>query len=89
VSLVHVSTRSPRPASPISVSRRPPSATARREISARPRVISAARAARALAHHHGIEMPITEAVASVLDGTTPVRDAVEGLLRREPKAEER
>ena len=51
--------------------------------------VDAARAARALAHHHGIEMPITEAVASVLDGITPVRDAVEGLLRREPKADER
>jgi glycerol-3-phosphate dehydrogenase (NAD(P)+) len=51
--------------------------------------VDAARAARALAHEHGIEMPITEAVASVLDGTTPVRDAVEGLLKREPKADER
>jgi glycerol-3-phosphate dehydrogenase len=31
-------------------------------------------------------MPITEAVARVLDGATPVREAVESLLRREPKA---
>ena len=51
--------------------------------------VDAARAARSLARKHGIEMPITEAVASVLDGMTPVRDAVEGLLRREPKADER
>ena len=41
---VHVSTRSPRPASPIKVSRLPPSAIDRRPVSASPRVISAARA---------------------------------------------
>ena len=41
---VQVSTRSPRPARPISVSRRPPSAADRRPVSASPRVISAARA---------------------------------------------
>jgi glycerol-3-phosphate dehydrogenase len=34
-------------------------------------------------------MPISEAVARVLDGALPVRDAVEGLLKREPKADER
>ena len=50
--------------------------------------VNAARAARSLARHHGIEMPITEAVARVLDEGLPVRDAVEGLLRREPRAEE-
>jgi len=32
-------------------------------------------------------MPITEAVARVLDGAIPVRDAVEALLRREPRPE--
>jgi glycerol-3-phosphate dehydrogenase (NAD(P)+) len=49
--------------------------------------VHAARAASALARHHGIDMPITEAVARVLDGVLPVRDAVEALLRREPRAE--
>ena len=39
---VQVSTRSPRPLRPASVSRRPPRAYARREISAKPRVTSAA-----------------------------------------------
>ena len=51
--------------------------------------VDAARAARSLARKHGIEMPITEAVARVLDGAIPVRDAVEALLKREPKADER
>jgi len=51
--------------------------------------VHAARAARSLAAHHGIEMPITEAVARVLDGEVPVREAVEALLRREPRADER
>ena len=41
---VHVSTRSPRPLSPASVSRRPPIAHDSREISASPRVMSAASA---------------------------------------------
>jgi len=49
--------------------------------------VDAARAARSLARKHGIEMPITEAVARVLDGAIPVRDAVEALLRREPRPE--
>lgn len=49
--------------------------------------VSAARAARALAVHHGIEMPICEAVDRVLyEGLSP-RDAMLGLLRREPRAE--
>ena len=39
---VHVSTRSPSPVRPASVSRRPPAAHASREISTRPRVMSAA-----------------------------------------------
>ena len=51
--------------------------------------VDAARAARALARRHGIEMPITQGVASVLDGEMPVREAVEALLRREPKTDER
>jgi len=50
--------------------------------------VHAARAARALARLHGIEMPITEAIARVLDEGLPVREAVEGLLRREPRQED-
>lgn len=50
--------------------------------------VHAARAARTLAAHHGIEMPICEAVDRVLhDGLAP-RAAVLELLRREPRAEE-
>jgi glycerol-3-phosphate dehydrogenase (NAD(P)+) len=49
--------------------------------------VPAARAVRALAARHGIEMPICEAVDRVLHEGVPVRDAVLGLLRREPKAE--
>jgi glycerol-3-phosphate dehydrogenase (NAD(P)+) len=49
--------------------------------------VAAARAARALARHHGIEMPICEAVDRVLhEGLSP-RAAVSELLRREPRAE--
>ena len=51
--------------------------------------VHAARAARMLARRHGIEMPITEAVARVLDEGLPAREAVEGLLRGEPRADER
>ncbi|MEO8486240.1 MAG: NAD(P)H-dependent glycerol-3-phosphate dehydrogenase [Betaproteobacteria bacterium] len=51
--------------------------------------VHAARAARVLAHRHAIEMPITEAIARVLEGAWPVREAVEALLRREPRGEER
>ncbi len=51
--------------------------------------VSAASAAYALARHHGVEMPICEAVYRVLyDGLAP-RRAVEELLRREPRAEHR
>ena len=49
--------------------------------------VHAARATVALARHHGIEMPIAEAVDRVLAGEVPVREAVEALLRREPRAE--
>ena len=48
--------------------------------------VRAARAARALAAHHGIEMPICEAVDRVLHEGLAPRDAVLGLLRREPKS---
>ena len=49
--------------------------------------VRAARAARALAAHHGIEMPICEAVDRVLHEGMPPRAAVLALLRREPRAE--
>jgi glycerol-3-phosphate dehydrogenase (NAD(P)+) len=49
--------------------------------------VHAARAVRALAQAHGVEMPICEAVDRVLHESMPVREAVLGLLRREPRAE--
>jgi len=49
--------------------------------------VSAAVAARALAAHHGVEMPICEVVYRVLHEDLPARVAVEELLRREPRAE--
>ena len=49
--------------------------------------VHAARAACALARLHRIEMPIAEAIARVLDEGLPVREAVEGLLKREPRQE--
>jgi glycerol-3-phosphate dehydrogenase (NAD(P)+) len=49
--------------------------------------VRCARAVLAIARAHGIDMPITEAVCSVLfDGVAP-REAVNGLLRRDAKAE--
>lgn len=49
--------------------------------------VRAARAARVLAAHHGIDMPICEAVDRVLhEGLSP-REAVLELLRREPRPE--
>jgi glycerol-3-phosphate dehydrogenase (NAD(P)+) len=49
--------------------------------------VACCRAVRSSAHRHHIELPITEAVASVLfEGRAP-RDAVAGLLAREPKTE--
>jgi glycerol-3-phosphate dehydrogenase (NAD(P)+) len=49
--------------------------------------VTAAAAVRALARHHRIDMPIATAVDRVLHEGLPVRDAVEGLLAREPKSE--
>lgn len=49
--------------------------------------VNASRAVRELAAAHGVEMPICEAVDRVLHEGMPVRDAVLGLLRREPRAE--
>jgi glycerol-3-phosphate dehydrogenase (NAD(P)+) len=49
--------------------------------------VTAAIAARALAAHHGVEMPICEVVYRVLHEDLPARVAVEELLRREPRSE--
>ena len=49
--------------------------------------VTAAIAARALAAHHGVEMPICEVVCRVLHEDLPARVAVEELLRREPRSE--
>jgi glycerol-3-phosphate dehydrogenase (NAD(P)+) len=49
--------------------------------------VNAARAVRRLAAHHGIDMPICEAVDRVLHEGVPPRQAVLELLRREPRAE--
>lgn len=49
--------------------------------------VNAARAVRRLAAHHGIDMPICEAVDRVLHEGLPPRQAVLELLRREPRAE--
>jgi len=49
--------------------------------------VGAARAVRALAGGHGVEMPICEAVDRALHEGLPVREAVAGLLRREPRPE--
>lgn len=49
--------------------------------------VRCARAVRALARRHGVEMPITEVVCSVMfEGLSP-RDAVSALLARAPRAE--
>jgi glycerol-3-phosphate dehydrogenase (NAD(P)+) len=49
--------------------------------------VDSARAARRLAAHHSVDMPICEAVDRVLhEGLSP-RQAMEELLRREPRAE--
>jgi glycerol-3-phosphate dehydrogenase (NAD(P)+) len=49
--------------------------------------VAAADAVRKLAAHHGVEMPICEAVHRVLHGESTPRAAVEALLAREPRAE--
>jgi glycerol-3-phosphate dehydrogenase (NAD(P)+) len=50
--------------------------------------VGAARAAHGLAGHLGIDMPVTDAVYGVLHQGVGVRDAVESLLRREPRRED-
>jgi glycerol-3-phosphate dehydrogenase (NAD(P)+) len=49
--------------------------------------VTAARAARALATAHGVDMPIVDAVHRVLYEEVAPRDAVYALLAREPRAE--
>jgi glycerol-3-phosphate dehydrogenase (NAD(P)+) len=49
--------------------------------------VSSARSLAALARDSGVEMPITEAVCQVLDGRMKPGEAVEGLMRRDPRAE--
>jgi glycerol-3-phosphate dehydrogenase (NAD(P)+) len=49
--------------------------------------VTAALAARALAAHHGVEMPICEIVCRALHEDLPARVAVEELLKREPRSE--
>ncbi|WP_439537350.1 NAD(P)H-dependent glycerol-3-phosphate dehydrogenase [Methyloversatilis sp.] len=49
--------------------------------------VPTAREAAALAERLQVDMPITQAVAAVLDGRLAAADAVECLLSRDPKAE--
>jgi glycerol-3-phosphate dehydrogenase (NAD(P)+) len=49
--------------------------------------VHSARAARAHARTHGVEMPITEAVCAVLFEGQPAMDAVQQLLTRDPRKE--
>jgi len=49
--------------------------------------VTTARAARALAGRHQVEMPITEAVCAVLFEGVAAADAVRRLLARDPRAE--
>jgi len=49
--------------------------------------VAAARAVRRLALHHGLDMPIADAVYRVLYENLAPRDAVLALLRREPRTE--
>jgi len=49
--------------------------------------VGAAEALHRLAAHHGVDMPICDAVWRVLRGGLPPRAAVEALLKREPRPE--
>jgi len=49
--------------------------------------VSSAHSLAALARGNGVEMPITEAVCGVLDGRLQPAAAVDGLMRRDPRAE--
>ncbi|CAC36680.1 putative oxidoreductase subunit [Streptomyces coelicolor A3(2)] len=41
----------------------------------------------ALAQYHGVEMPLTEVVVAVINGTLTVEDAASLLMSRTPKTE--
>jgi len=49
--------------------------------------VASAAAVRTLSRHHGVEMPICDAVHAVLYEGLPARRAVERLLSREPRSE--
>jgi glycerol-3-phosphate dehydrogenase (NAD(P)+) len=49
--------------------------------------VGAARAVRALARHCNVEMPICDAVYRVLHENLAPKQAVEALLKREPRSE--
>jgi glycerol-3-phosphate dehydrogenase (NAD(P)+) len=49
--------------------------------------LTTAPALRDLARDNGLELPITEAVCSVADGTTTALEALAGLMAREPAEE--
>jgi len=49
--------------------------------------VAAAAAIHALSRHHGVDMPICDAVHGVLYAGLAPRDAVERLLKREPRSE--
>ncbi|MCX4404633.1 oxidoreductase subunit [Streptomyces sp. NBC_00268] len=50
--------------------------------------VKSCRAILDLSRVHGAEMPITEVVAAVIDGTTSVPDAAAALMSRTPKPEQ-
>ena len=49
--------------------------------------VPTARSISQLAEQHNVDMPITKAVAAILDGRMSPRDAIDALMNREPKAE--
>ena len=49
--------------------------------------VASAAAVRKLSRHHGVEMPICDAVHAVLYEGLPAKRAVERLLKREPRSE--
>jgi glycerol-3-phosphate dehydrogenase (NAD(P)+) len=49
--------------------------------------VATAAAARALAQTHGVDMPVVEAVAAILDGTLAIDAAIERLMTRPLKRE--
>ncbi|MFD8737445.1 NAD(P)H-dependent glycerol-3-phosphate dehydrogenase [Streptomyces sp. NPDC059618] len=50
--------------------------------------VKSCRAILELSRVHGVEMPITEVVTAVIDGTTSVPDAAAALMSRTPKPEQ-